>query len=255
MPTLTRAKRYQTVLGGLFLFAGFASASLASTIEPAQPAPFQRVNLRMTVDGCVFNPHSIRVTADNNTIRVHQQPNNCFVPGPIQIVDIQLGAFPIGAYQVAVYMSLGDSEPIERLSFSVFGLLEPTIEPPIPHPLTDYTGLWWTPTEGGTGLLLQQGPLFTLFGVWAIYDTDHQPLWFSLQGGQWTSSTSWTGSVVASSGPEWSTGNYDASTVRGEVVGTATLNFLGAAASEGKTMFTYKIGATTATKAIVRLGL
>jgi hypothetical protein len=66
----------------------------AATIVPPQPASFETVNLRMTVDSCTFVPGTIRVTMVSNVIRVTELFNNLLRTRHAAVVDVKLGALP-----------------------------------------------------------------------------------------------------------------------------------------------------------------
>ena len=64
-----------------------------SRIEPPDPIEFERVSLRQTVDSCMFDETRVRVSFDGRTIVVVEPQNACLLPGPPEVVDVQLGAF------------------------------------------------------------------------------------------------------------------------------------------------------------------
>ena len=244
------------VLGGAF---AALPAVAESRIVPALPSPFERVNLRMTVDSCVFNPLAVRVSMSGtaigtNHILVVTPPNLCLLPGPPAIVDILLGALPAGSYSVAVHHNPNDfSPPYESARFTVTERPEIAVFPPPLRPLTDYSGMWWNPNESGWGLSLTQGPSNALFGAWFVYGSGNQPEWFTLQGGQWTSSTRWTGSVYRTTGPFFAGPVFDPRLVLVQAAGTATLDFTQVAGAEDRATFTYTVNGVTATKTISRM--
>ena len=187
----------------------FAAASLAlafpaaaSTIVPAQPAAQQAVDLRLTVDSCTFNPATVQVAASGSTLRVTQRLNNCLVPGTPKLYDVRLGNFPAGDYRVEVYgTATVAGAPAESIGFTVSPRADIAVFPPPVHPLTNYSGFWFDPTQPGWGLALAQDPVSdTLFGAWFEYDGTHAPYWTTLQNGQWTTPTSWKGSDYLSNG-------------------------------------------------------
>jgi hypothetical protein len=227
----------------------------AAQILPAQPYAFQVVNLRMTVDSCTFNPKSVRVTASANTIRVTQLPNACLLPGEARLVDVKLGAFPIGNYSVEVFASADSTAtPIDRLGFQVVALAD-MVSPPLTLPLTDYTGVWWTPSESGWGLFLYQSPVsHWMFGAWFVYDTDGRPAWLTLQDGHWTSYSTWTANVYRTSGP-WLGAAFDPRLFTIQRVGEATIDFTQVPANDGRAILRYDVsGVGAGTKTIQRFG-
>ena len=228
------------------------AAFAASAIVPAQPTSFQLVNLRIPVDSCAFAPSTVRVKLVSNTFQVTQQINNCFAPGTPQVADVRLGMLPAGHYRVELYGSPSSMvPPIEMLSFQV---RDPAIAVfPASSPLTDYSGLWFNPGESGWGLSLHQGPTHAVFGLLFVYDGARQPQWYSLQGGQWTSYTKWTGSVFRTTGPGIANPVFDPALVQYAPSGTISIEFAQPPGEEGRARFTYTIGNATATKVVQRL--
>ena len=239
----------------LFLASAcLAGPAAASRIVPAQPSAFEPVNLRLTTDSCAFVPATVRVRAEANTFKVTQRPNQCFAPGTPGLADVQLGALAPGQYRVEVYASMStDVVPTETLAFTVSELGEIAVFPPPPRPLTNYTGMWWNPQESGWGLSLHQGVTHGLFGAWFVYDADGRPQWFTLQGGQWTSSTRWTGPVYRTTGPSVAGREFDPRLVQYQAVGTAVLDFTQETPSEGVARFSYSIDNFAVNKPITRM--
>ena len=228
-------------------------AAAASRIVPALPTAFEPVNLRMTVDSCTFNPASVLVNNVANVLRVTQLLNNCLVAGTPQVYDVRLGSLPPGNYRVEVYPS-SDSNvaATETFQFTVSPPVEVAMSPPPARPLTDYTGLWWTASEGGWGLSLHQSPLHVVFASWYVYNANGQPEWYTLQGGQWTSSTRWSGTVYRNTGPFFAGPGFDPRLVLVQSAGTAVLDFSQTPATEGEARFTYTVNGASATKTITR---
>ncbi|HYC38401.1 MAG TPA: hypothetical protein VEC19_18380 [Usitatibacter sp.] len=231
-----------------------ALPAAASSVLPANPTAFERVDLRMSVDSCVFNPSTVRVRAAGNVLRVTQQPNACLVPGPVQEVDVRLGSLAAGDYSVEVYASPdAGGEPVERLAFEVRDPVEPAVFPPPPRPLTDYTGIWWNPLESGWGLSLHQSAMHGVFGAFFVYGASGEPEWFTLQGGQWLDSVTWRGTVYRTTGPFFAGPDYDPRLVLVQAAGTATLDFRIRPGESSTARFTYTISGATTTKPIARM--
>ncbi len=226
-----------------------------SRIEPARPTSFELVNLRMTVDSCAFDPATVRVRAEGDTLQVTQRLNQCFAPGTPQVVDVRLGSLPAGSYRVEIHAGPDTGSPAERLSFEVVDPAEIAVFPPPSRPLTDYTGLWWNPQESGWGLSLHQSALHGVFGAWFVYGANGQPEWFTLQGGRWLDSTTWRGTLYRTTGPSFAGPDYDPRLVLVQAAGTATLDFAHRAGEEGRARFTYTVGGVTTTKNVVRMRL
>ena len=249
---MSQARHLSHFLGALcLLFAAVATAR--SLIVPAEPAPFERVHLRQTVDSCVFAEDNVSVSyqREHDRIIVIQPPNACFAPGPPEVVDIQLGAFPPGEYRVEILLG-ADREPIEQIDFTVHSLVRPAIHPPPPLPLADYSGIWWTPAESGWGLSLHQGRSNTLAGALYVFGPEQEARWYTLQGGRWETSTRWSGEVFRSRGPDWSA-TWNGALVSHESVGTATLDFGMVPGREDQAELSYRIDGMLVVKTIVRL--
>jgi hypothetical protein len=235
------------------LAATCALPATAARIVPADPVAFQPVNLRMTVDSCAFVPGTVRVAAVGATLKVTQQMNNCLVAGTPEVVDVRLGTLAEGDYRVELYASPStDVAPIETLAFRVHGRVEIAVFPPPPRPLTDYSGLWWNPAEGGWGLSLHQSPFDVLFGSWYVYNASNQPEWYTVQGGQWTSATRWSGTIYRNTGPFFAGPGYDPRLVLVQAAGNAVLEFKQLPGQEDRATFTYTIDNVTTTKSVSR---
>ena len=242
----------KTALLALLLFALPAAAS-ASRIVPAEAYAFDPVNLRMTVDDCMFVPGTVRVTAAGNVLKVTQQQNLCLLPGTPEVVDIRLGSLAPGDYRVEVFGTQStDGPPLETLAFQVRTRPEVAVFPPPPRPLTDYTGIWWNPQESGWGLSLHQSSTNVVFGAWFIYNAAGQPEWYTLQGGQWTNATTWTGTIYRTTGPSFGV-FFDPRLVQIQAAGTATLEFRQAPGAEGIARFSYTVNNVAVTKPIQRM--
>lgn len=220
-------------------------------VVPAEPTQFERVHLRQTVDSCVFAEDNVVVSHDGERIVVIQHPNACFAPGPPEVVDIQLGAFPPGDYQVEVRLG-AHQEPIQRIAFTVHSIPRLAIVPTPPFPLADYSGIWWNPAESGWGLSLHQSATETLVGALYLFGDDQESRWFTLQNGRWESSTRWRGQVFRSRGAGWSA-SWDPAAVRHDPVGSVTLDFGMVPGREDRAELNYSIDGRSVVKTISRL--
>lgn len=241
-----------TLLVAVTALASFTAVA-ASRIVPEQPSEFDPIDLRMTVDSCVFNPTTVRVTMAANTLRVTQQMNNCFAVGETRIADVRLGTFPVGQYRVELYPgTTTNAQPLETIAFEVTGRREIAIFPPPPRPITDYSGMWWNSAESGWGLSIHQSPTRQLFATLFVYATDNAPDWYTIPGGQWNDSTHFAGDVFHTSGPALGA-TFLPAMVTSARVGTATLDFTQTPGTEGTMRFTYTLNGITATRTLSRL--
>jgi hypothetical protein len=202
--------------------AALAQPALASTVVPPAPRPFELVNLRMSVDSCAFDPATVSVANTGSSIQVRLIDRQCFAAGTPVEVDVRLGAFPPGTYNVEVGTLVGgDALAVrERLQFTVPPRVEIAIFPPPAHPLTDYTGAWYDPTQPGWGISIHQSPSDTLFAALFEYTSGSPgvPTWTTFQSGTWTSSTTWEGVVYRTTFPPLSV----------QVAGTVDIDFAAA---------------------------
>ena len=236
-------------LGGALL----AFSASASRIEPAEPIAFEAVNLRMTVDGCAFVPETVHVRAVGTVLKVTQQMNPCFAPGPVEIADVRLGSLAPGEYRVEVYTSTDAvGMPVETLAFEVRPRPEILIFPPPPRPITDYSGMWWNPAESGWGLMLHQAPTDVMFGALFLYGSDGEAEWFTLQSGRWESSTRWSATLYRTTGPFFAAPVFDSRLVSLQAVGPATLDFRQVPGDEGHARLTYAVDGRSVSKVITR---
>ncbi len=229
-------------------------AHSSSRISPPEPSEFDLVNLRMTVDSCAFAPETVSVSSGGGTIRVAHRPRQCLLPGEPRIVDIRLGALPIGDWRVEVHPDGDPAGPVEeRIDFSVRGRPQIAVFPPPPRPLTDYSGQWYRPAEAGWGLTVDQSPTNVVFAAWYVYDAAGSPTWYTIQGGQWTSAATWSGTVYRTSGPPFFGADFDPARVAVTPAGQAALDFTQRPGEEGFATLTYTVGGTQGTKRITRL--
>jgi hypothetical protein len=113
---------------------------------------------------------------------------------------------------------------------------------------TDYSDLWWNASESGWGLNVIQHASRNIFAVWFTYREDGRPTWFTLPGGTWTSSSTFTGSIYSTAGPPASAASFDSRQVKVAPVGTGTLTF--SDANNGT--WAYTINGVSGSKAIAR---
>lgn len=110
-------------------------------------------------------------------------------------------------------------------------------------PATNYTDMWWNPSESGWGVsFTQHAATNQVFAIWYTYDpreagtTAFKPLWIVMPAGTWTSPTSLTGTVYVTNGVPF---NMAGSNPTNTVVGTFTFTF----ANANNGLFAYNISA------------
>ena len=89
---------------------------------------------------------------------------------------------------------------------------------------TDYSDLWWIPSESGWGMQLVQEET-TIFATLFVYGPGKQPTWYTalVTNTDYTSHT-WTGTLYATTGPWFGAGSFDPAAVDAMAVGTMTLD-------------------------------
>jgi serine protease len=112
----------------------------------------------------------------------------------------------------------------------------------------DYSDLWWGGTsQDGWGLTLNQH-YDTLVAIWYTYGLDGKPVFYFIPNGTWTSSTTISGPVFATTGTPFGL-PYNAAQFGIGAVGSATFSFSDASHAT----FTYAIdGTSMQSKALVR---
>ena len=126
------------------------------------------------------------------------------------------------------------------------GTTQPTPSAPAITPAFNYTDLWWNPAESGWGLAINQHE-DRVFAAWYVYDSSGRPLWVTMSGGQWSSSTRFTGDLWVTSGPDPRFA-FDPSQVTRTRVGSATFDF----ASRDRATLTYTVNGVAGSKSIQR---
>ena len=105
---------------------------------------------------------------------------------------------------------------------------------------------WWNPAESGRGLFVWHDRLDNLLAAWFAYGPDNKPVWYTAQGGAWTTPSIYKGKILQNTAPVFSA-FVPSGTVQVQEVGTAKLNF-GLDIAD----FTYTLNGVTQTKRITR---
>ena len=115
--------------------------------------------------------------------------------------------------------------------------------------VTNYADLWWTSTESGWGLSVNQ-QYRTLFSVIYTYGASGEPRWYVMPGGSWTGSTTYSGALYATSMPAFNFygAAFNPANISTQAVGTMSIQFSG---TDSATL-TYTVDGQTFTKAITR---
>jgi hypothetical protein len=88
---------------------------------------------------------------------------------------------------------------------------------------TDYTDLYWVPTESGWGLQVVQ-VADVIFVTMYVYDANRNPIWYTATG-VYQGNFVWVGDLYQTAGPWFGAPAFDPASVTRAKVGTLTLNF------------------------------
>jgi hypothetical protein len=162
---------------------------------------------------------TVSMAANRITVTLGIQGVNT-LPPPNPPLDLPLGRFPPGQYQVDVV----NGQVPQSFQFTIQAL-------PLTMPNLDYTDLWWNPDQSGWGLNVVQHSSGNLFATWFVYDLDGSAGWYVIPSGRWlqssfASTTAYTGPVYRTTGPALGR-TVDPSQVTRTLVGSATLSFTG----------------------------
>ena len=171
---------------------------------------------------------------------------------PDAVSEFSIGSLPQGTYRIHASISSGSDGGGLGVPRPQFGFASPAlefdvigkpqqprafqsdlIEPPGAssvvynhrQAVVDYSGMWYTPAEPGSGLSIEQ-VLRTdaLVAVWNVHDEDRQPRWYMFGPGEWLSNTAYHAVIYRTRGS--AIGHpYDAAERPAEPVGQGTLWF------------------------------
>lgn len=249
--------KFKALAAALVMLASSAVAFAQSfALVPAQPAAFDPLVLRMTVDSCVYDQDRVNVYASQGAFRVFITANPCLVPGPVKVIDVRLGTLPVGPGRVEVFQVAGGDMIVRQeggtFDFNVTGRPVVAVFPPPKKPNNDWSGHWVTQTEPGWGLSIQQSPTDVLFAQLFVYASNGAPAWFTFQEGQWKSATRWEGKLFASTGPGFGEPAFDPRQVAIQPLGTASIEFEQTPGNEAFATLSYSVGNVPVTKRIRR---
>jgi hypothetical protein len=248
-----RLSRYAGVsLLALLLPTGVCAQSI--TISPASPTTRDAVVVKLNVPAQLWEPRASKVSMAANKITVSFY-NPCIITIPTGGMtsapqELSVGRLPIGRYEIEVTQNTCAPPTTERLVGTVS--LEVT-DPPYLQPgsrgMHDFTDIWWASAESGWGISIHSKGV-NVFAAWFVYSQTRVPIWYTLQGGSWTTVTTYSGKVYQSSGSYFG-GNFDVSTGTASVVGTGTLTF----SSYERGTLEFTVNGTTVKKEITRTPL
>jgi hypothetical protein len=114
-------------------------------------------------------------------------------------VDIDLGRLPAGNYTLTVKNRSGNttgSGMVENLPFTVS---DARVVKQKPWVNLDYSGMWWDPTDSGSGLFIWQDAVDNTFAAWFTYSAEGTPYWYVFQPKWETASATFTTDLLQTS--------------------------------------------------------
>jgi hypothetical protein len=247
---MSRGSRFAVIaLVATLPIIGHAQGLDANRVQVVPPAPRYMESVRLRIDPrmsiCLQRNASVSMVANKITVRVPVVFDLCG-----NAYDLDLGRFPAGTYDVEAFV-FHSGESLGTASFTV----SPSDVPPVPvapqrryHDL-NFSGLWWDPGEPGWGLSIIHHINGTLFATWYQYGTNGEAVWYTIQGGSWTSRDTFEASIFKHSGPPLN-GPYDRSLLQERPVGRAVLRFYPSALIQSR--FDYTVEGMSGTKRIER---
>ena len=119
-------------------------------------------------------------------------------------------------------------------------------------PASNYSDIWWNPSESGWGLTIADHET-QLFAVWYAYRQDGSPTWFVIPGGTFSQGRRiFTGDIYQTTGPRYDAATFNPNAVTVTRVGSMSLDFAPPGLAAGTALFSYTIGAVSATKQVQR---
>jgi hypothetical protein len=111
---------------------------------------------------------------------------------------------------------------------------------------TDYTDIWYNPSESGWGVNMAQNGSF-IFATFFVYSTNNSPTWYTGQLSLNASDGSFSGPLYATTGPYYGGTTFDPTLVTTTPVGSATFRPAGVFG-----VITYNVGGVIVSKNIQR---
>jgi hypothetical protein len=112
---------------------------------------------------------------------------------------------------------------------------------------TDYSDLWWVPSESGWGIQFVETNT-TIFATMYVYGPSGQPTFYSATLEKQAGVFIWSGELIATTGPWFGAASFDPSAITRRVVGTMT--FSTELVNSGT--LTYSIDGVSVTKSVER---
>ena len=185
--------------------------------------------------------------SDANTFRGNlyrtsgQNTGTPFSPGMVTVTPVGSASFAFADADHATlsytFDGVAGTRSISRFEFATSG----------ETPGVNYSDVWWNPSEPGWGMPLTQ-QFGTIFGGWNTYDGAGNGIWFVLPGGNWTSPTSYSGTLYRTASTATGTA-LELGTVSVTAAGSARLEFIDSDHLE----LHYSVDGSAGTKNMTRL--
>ena len=244
-------KAYVRIASAL-LCAALSTAALSQkvvTVLPTAPNSSDTIFVTMQFSPLpLFNGDSYRVEMVANRIRLILSVVDGIGPTGLPLpLYYEVGKLPAGTYAVDAFMTEKATGNLLALgSSSSFTVANSRIGKTTPFVTLNVADHWWNPLESGWGLFVWHDRLDHLLAAWFTYGTDNKPVWYTIQGGAWITSSVYDGKIFQTTGPVFSA-FAPGSPIQVQAVGTARLEF---AVDTGT--FTYTLNGVTQTKPITR---
>ena len=209
----------------IWTFPLFAVAQV--TLVPASPRPDETVRVQTPLNNVLLDAN---VSMVGNKITLELVfPGGDFATPPLRgPIDVPIGRYPAGSYQVEVFRRFEGSADLLLLGTAAFTVPRRANT----APMYDHTDLWWNPNESGWGLNIVQHASGIIFATWFSYDSDGTPAWYSVSSGQWSRkppqpnlpANVYVGEIYRTTGPVVAD-SFDPSKVTRTLVGQLRLTF------------------------------
>lgn len=175
-----------------------ASPKAHQTVRVVTPRVVLTTEIPLLPFAVRIDPHRTTTTMAGNRIAVTLFLVQQDLGGSSDGLDLPLGEFPAGNYEVTIDRRLPNGNSLGGLPAASF-----TVTPRSPgEPLWNHTDMWWDPAESGWGLSLIHHALGQIFATWFVYGADGKPTWYVMPGGQWQSTRQFQGSIYRTTGPD-----------------------------------------------------
>lgn len=215
---------------------------------PANPSSADNIRLSIQDRSCSMtsdyttNRYRVSMVQNNITIRLGDHPTGRIFPlcPPAPREEIDLGKLPAGNYTVTVIEAAIGGYTRGPILNAPFTVADARASKQMPWVSIDYSGMWWDPTDSGSGLFIWQDAIDNTFAAWFTYAADGKPSWYVFQPKWQTASTTFAADLIQTERkpnltipPPNPTSNT--------IAGTASLDFANiGTAEEGKFSVTLK---------------